>query len=213
MDGFMRLPRARGGDRAEEAPCEPGGSNKRLGAIGGLAFLGLLLVPLLAPASEVDVRLAYARAAGGQWLVTTRVDFDLDAEAERLVRQGLRLKVEVEFSVAQPRPVLTPKRLDGFVRTLYLEYDAALGRFVVSTPSADVRAEFATMFSALRKIGYLTDQPVIAQSALAAGQPYAFSVQARVFPENANWWNRNVAGRLGLGLSLSSNPYTWSLTP
>lgn len=69
------------------------------------------------------------------------------------------------------------------------------------------------MFSALRKIGYLSDQPVIARSALTAGQPYAFSVQARVFPDNANWWSRNVSGRLGFGLSLSSATYTWSLTP
>ena len=173
----------------------------------------LLLIPLLAPASEVDVRLAYARAAEGQWLVTTRVDFELDAEAERAVRQGLRLKVEVEFGVARPRPVITSKRLAGFVRTLSLEYDAALDRFVVGTPSADARAEFATMFSALRKIGYLTDQPVIDEAALEAGQPYVFSVQARVFPDDANWWSRNVAGRLGLGLWLSSATYTWSLTP
>lgn len=62
------------------------------------ALLCLLLIPLLSPASEIDVRLAYARAAEGQWLVTTRVDFELDAEAEQLVRQGLRLKVEVEFT-------------------------------------------------------------------------------------------------------------------
>ena len=178
-----------------------------------LAILCLLLVPLLAPASEVDVRLAYARAAEGQWLVTTRVDFELDAEAERAVRQGLKLKVEVEFSVAQPRPVITSRRLATFVRTLYLEYDAAAGRFVVGTPSTDARAEFATVFSALRKIGYLTDQPVIEESALEPGQPYVFSVQARVFPENASWWSRNVAGRLGFGLSLSSGTYTWSLTP
>ncbi len=176
-------------------------------------ILCLLLVPLLSLASEVDVRLAYARAAEGQWLVTTRVDFELDAEAERLVRQGLRLKVEVEFSVEQPRPIIASRRLAGFVRALYLEYDAEAERFVVGAPSADARAEFATMFSALRKIGYLTDQPVVKESALEPGQPYVFSVQARVFPDNASWWNRNFAGRLGLGLWLNSGAYTWSLTP
>ncbi len=178
-----------------------------------LGLLCLLLVPLFAPASEVDVRLAYARAAEGQWLVTTRVDFDLDAEAERLVRQGLRLKVEVEFSVEQPRPLITSRRLGGFVRTLYFEYETEAGRFVVGTPSTDARTEFATMFSALRKLGYLNDQPVIKESALKAGQTYVFSVQARVFPEDANWWSRNVAGRLGVGLWLSSETYTWSLVP
>ncbi len=176
-------------------------------------LLGLLLAPLLAPASEVDVRLAYARASEGQWLVTTRVDFELDAEAEQRVRQGLRLKVEVEFAVSQPRPVITSKKLASFVRTLRLEYDAESDRFVVTTPPADTRAEFATLFSALRKIGYLTDQPVIAVSALQPGRPYVFSVKARMGPEEASWWSRNVTGRLGFGLSLSSETYVWSLTP
>ena len=178
-----------------------------------VALLGLLLAPLLAPASELDVRLAYARASEGQWLVTTRVDFELDAEAEQQVRQGLRLMVEVEFSVSQPRPVITSRQLASFVRTLYLEYDAGADRFVVGTPAADARAEFATMFSALRKIGYLTDQPVIEESALRPGEAYVFAVSARVYPDNASWWGRNVAGRLGLGLNLSSGAYAWSLTP
>ena len=178
-----------------------------------LAVFGLLLAPLLASASEVDVRLAYARAADGQWLVTTRVDFELDEEAEQQVRQGLRLRVEVDFSVAEPRPIITSRELGRFVRVLYLEYDEASGRFVVGAPSADARTEFATMFSALRKIGYLADQPVIVESALVPGQSYVFSVQARVFPENAGWWRRNVTGRLGLGLSLSSDAYAWMLTP
>ena len=182
-------------------------------ALRGLALWIILLFPLGAPASEVDVRLAYARASEGSWLVTTRVDIDLDAEAEQLVREGLRLKFEVEFAVARPRTLMPSKKLAEFVRVLYLEYDPEAARFVVSSPSADARSEFATMFSALRKIGYLTDQPLIEEAPLEAGQPYVFSVQARVFPDDIGWWRQNVAGRLGFGLVLSSQTYTWSLTP
>ena len=173
----------------------------------------LLLAPLLGPASEVDVRLAYARASDGLWLVTTRVDFELDAEAEEQIRQGLRLKVEVEFTVSQPRPVITARQVASFVRTLYLEYDAGAGKFVVGEPAADARAEFATLFSALRKIGYLTDQPVVAESALEPGRSYWFAVEARVSPQDTGWWRRNVMGRLGLGMFLESATYSWSLTP
>ncbi len=178
-----------------------------------LALLALFCLPLAAPASDVDVRLAYARASEGAWQVTTRIDFELDSEAEQLVRDGLRLKVEVEFEVAEPRALLPSKKLARVVRTLYLEYDAEAARFVVSSPSADARAEFATMFSALRKIGYLTDQPVIGEGELEPGESYAFSVQVRVFPDNAGWWRRNFTGRLGFGLVLTSQTYTWSLTP
>lgn len=179
----------------------------------GLALLCLLWLPLAAPASEVDVRLAYARADGGSWLVTTRVDIELDAEAERLLRAGLRLRVEVEFAVARPRPVIPDSQLTRVVRTLYLEFDREAERFVVSSPSADARAEFATMFSALRKIGYLADQPLVRQDELQPGQPHVFSVQARLFPEESGWWRRNVTGRLGFGLVLRSETYTWSVTP
>ena len=176
-------------------------------------LLGLLCLPLAALASDVDVRLAYARASEGSWLVTTRVDIDLDAEAEQLVREGLRLKFEVEFAVARPRTLMPSKKLTEFARVLYLEFDRETARFIVSSPSEDTRLEFATMFSALRKIGYLTDQPLIGEAQLEEGQPYVFSVQARVFPDEIGWWRRNVAGRLGIGLVLSSQTYTWSLTP
>lgn len=178
-----------------------------------LALLALLCLPLAAPASDVDVRLAYARATDGAWLVTTRIDFELDAEAEQQVRDGLRLRVEVEFEVAEARALLPAKKLASVVRTLYLQFDAESARFVVSSPSANARAEFATMFSALRKLGYLTDQPVIDAQQLEPGETYAFSVKVGVFPDDSGWWRRNVSGRLGLGLVLRSQTYTWSLTP
>lgn len=178
-----------------------------------LALLCLLCFPPPATASEVDVRLAYARADGGSWLVTTRVDIELDAEAEQLVRDGLRLRVEVEFAVARPRPVIPDSQLAGVVRTLYLEFDREAERFVVSSPSADARAEFVTMFSALRKIGYVADQPLVEEDELERGQPHVFSVQARLIPEDSGWWRRNVAGRLGIGLALRSETYAWSVTP
>ena len=182
-------------------------------ANGTLALLCLLCVPLAAPASELDVRLAYARADGGSWLVTTRLDIELDAEAEQLVRAGLRLRVELEFAVAKPRPLIPDAQLTGVLRTVYLAYDPEAERFVVSSPSADTRAEFATMFSALRKIGYVADQPVAGEDQLQPGQPHLFSVQARLFPEESGWWRRNVIGRLGFGLILQSETYTWSVTP
>ena len=175
--------------------------------------LALLCLPLAASASELDVRLAYARADGASWLVTTRVDIELDAEAEQLVRDGLRLRVEVEFAVAKPRPLIRDTQLASALRTVYLEYDPQAERFVVSSPSADARGEFATMFSALRKIGYMADQPVAAEDQLQPGQPHLFSVQARLFPEESGWWRRNVIGRLGFGLILQSETYTWSVTP
>ena len=178
-----------------------------------LALMCLLCLPLSAPASEVDVRLAYARADGGSWLVTTRVDIELDAEAERLVREGLRLRVEVEFAVARPRALIPDSQLTQVVRTLYLEFDRETDRFVVSSPSADARAEFASMFSALRKIGYVADQPLVGEDELPRGQPHVFSVQARLFPDESDWWRRNVTGRLGFGLVLRSETYTWSVTP
>ncbi len=178
-----------------------------------VALLALLYLPLAAPASEVDVRLAYARASDGNWLVTTRVDIELDEEAEQLVKEGLRLKFEVEFAVALPRTLMPSKKLKSFVRVLYLEYDSEAARFVVTSPSVDTRAEFATMFSALRKIGYVADQPVIEEAELQPGQSYFFSVQAQIFPEDAGWWRRNVAGRLGIGPVLSSQTYTWSIKP
>ena len=180
---------------------------------GLLALVCLLGLPTAAPASEVDVRLAYARADGGSWLVTTRVDIELDAEAERLLRAGLRLRVEVEFAVARPRAVIPDSQLARVVRTVYLEFDREAERFVVSSPSADARAEFATMFSALRKIGYVADQPLARRDELQAGLPHVFSVQARLFPEESGWWSRNVTGRLGFGLFLRSQTYTWSVTP
>ena len=179
----------------------------------GVALLALLCLPLAAPASEVDVRLAHARASEGSWLVTTRVDIELDEEAEQLVKEGLRLKFEVEFAVALPRTLMPSKNLTSVVRVLYLEYDSEAARFIVTSPSVDTRAEFATMFSALRKIGYLADQPVIDEAELEPGQRYEFSVQARAFPEDSGWWRRNVTGRLGLGLVLSSQTYTWSVSP
>ena len=179
----------------------------------GLALLFLFCLPLAAPASEVDVRLAYARADGESWLVTTRIDIELDAEAEQLVREGLKLRVEVEFAVARPRPLIPDSQLTRVVRTLFLEFDRESDRFVVSSPSADARAEFATMFSALRKIGYLADQPLIGQDDLQRGQPHVFSVQARLLPEESSWWSRNITGRLGFGLALRSETYTWSVTP
>ena len=178
-----------------------------------LALLCLLWLPLAVPASEVDVRLAYARADGESWLVTTRVDIELDDEAERLVRAGLRLRFEVEFAVARPRPVIPDSQLTRAVRTVYLQFDREADRFVVRSPSAGARAEFATMFSALRKIGYVADQPLVGQDELELGQPHVFSVQARLFPEESGWWSRNVAGRLGFGLVLRSETYTWSVTP
>lgn len=178
-----------------------------------VALLALLYLPLAAPASEVDVRLAYARASDGNWLVTTRVDIELDEEAEQLVKEGLRLKFEVEFAVALPRTLMPSKNLTSVVRVLYLQYDTEADRFVVTSPSVDARAEFATMFSALRKIGYLADQPVIGEAELEPGQRYEFSVQARAFPEDIGWWRRNVTGRLGLGLVLSSQTYSWSVSP
>lgn len=159
------------------------------------------------------MRLAYARADGGSWLVTTRVDIELDEEAEQLVREGLRLRVEVEFAVARPRPVIPDRQLARVVRTLYLEFDREAERFVVSSPSADARAEFATMFSALRKIGYVADQSLVDEDGLEPGQPHVFSVQARLFPEESGWWRRNITGRLGFGLVLQSETYTWSVTP
>ncbi|MXW73266.1 MAG: DUF4390 domain-containing protein [Chromatiales bacterium] len=179
----------------------------------GLALLCLICLPLAAQASELDVRLAYARADGDSWLVTTRVDIELDDEAERLLRAGLRLRVEVEFAVARPRPVLPDSQLTLVVRTVYLEFDREAERFVVSSPSADARAEFATMFSALRKIGYVADQPLVGQDELQPGEPHIFSVQARLFPDESGWWSRNVTGRLGFGLFLRSQTYTWSVTP
>ena len=196
--------------RLAEAPARRRGAALRRGLV---ALLCLLWLPLNAPASEVDVRLAYARADGGDWLVTTRVDIELDAEAEQLVREGLRLRFEVEFAVARLRPVIPDSRLALVVRTLYLEFDRESERFVVSSPSADARAEFASMFSALRKIGYVADQPLTRESDLESGQPHVFSVQARLIPEEAGWWRRNIIGRLGLGLFLTSETYTWPLTP
>lgn len=180
---------------------------------GLLALLCLLCLPTAAPASEVDVRLAYARADGESWLVTTRVDIELDDEAERLLRAGMRLRFEVEFAVALPRPVIPDSQVTLAVRTVYLEFDREADRFVVSSPSADARAEFATMFSALRKIGYVADQPLVRLDELQPGEPHVFSVRARLFPEESTWWRRNVSGRLGFGLVLRSQTYTWPVTP
>ena len=188
-------------------------ARRRVVAHGLPALLCLLCLSPAALASEVDVRLAYARADGGTWLVTTRVDIELDSEAERLLRAGLRLRIEVEFAVARPRPVIPDSQLTRVVRTVYLAFDREAERFVVSSPSADARAEFATMFSALRKIGYVADQPLARQDELQPGEPHVFSVQARLFPEESGWWRRNVTGRLGFGLVLRSETYTWSVTP
>ena len=129
------------------------------------------------------------------------------------MRDGLRLRFEVEFAVARPRTLLPSRELANVVRTLYLEYDPEAERFLVRSPAADARAEFATMFSALRKIGYLADQPVIGEDELEPGQAHEFSVKVRLFPEESGWWRRNVSGRLGFGLVLRSGTYTWSVTP
>lgn len=179
------------------------------------ATAALLVLPLLAPGSDVRAAAIKVREAGsnlvaGQLTASARLDFDLSEEALKALDNGVALNIVVELEVLQERFWLWDRTLIEHSENFRLERQALSKNYLVTHKYR--RRSFLSLEEALQFIGTMSDYPLLDSSELEAGKHYRGRIRAWLDIESLPAPMRPAA-HISASWRLDSGWYEWPIRP
>ena len=130
------------------------------------AALSLLLLPVLAWASNFAVLEARTRLENGVYLLTAKIDYDLSPAALAALRNGIPLTVSLEMEVWRQREWLWDEIIASLQQRFHLEYHALARQYVVINLNNGELKSFPTRSAATDYLGRIENFPLLDASLL-----------------------------------------------
>lgn len=179
-----------------------------------LMFFGFIFcVPAYADdAGRFEVIDVDYRVDEGMWRADARVELELSDQALDALRNSVALTIQFQFEVNKRRRFWPDKLIEERRLDIELRYLSLSQRYTVHNLTTDEQVSYATLYSALRRIGKITDFPVIATDKIDPQDSYRFSLRAVLNRESLPGPLQVLAFWRG-DYSLESNWYQWILKP
>ena len=125
-----------------------------------------------------DVRSATTILDKQNYLLDARLQLFLSDEALNALNSGVPLTMELNGEIIRSRRFLPDAKEDELQFQYELEYRPLSQRYIVRDVKGDTQDSYATLFSALNKLGKVQDLIVIQNSSLDPLTNYRFRLQA-----------------------------------
>lgn len=163
-------PRRNGGDR--------NGIRSALALLGGVLLLCCCLTLPAHARGEFEVRSAYTSLKEGVVYLNAQIHYDLPDGAERALRSGVTLDLEIQVEVDRSRRFLPDRNVASLRQRFTLSYHALSERYVVRNVNSGEQRSFATLAGAREELGDLRDLPVIDKALLSDDVSYEMRIRA-----------------------------------
>jgi hypothetical protein len=173
-------------------------------------YMGCLTSALAGSAGRFEIVNADFRVDDGVWFADARTDLQLSDDALKALESGVTLTIQYQFTVNRKRAMWPDKMVAEQVQNIELQYLSLSRRYVVRNLGADELASYATLFSALRQIGYLRDFPVVSNAKIDPDKEYYFSMRVVLSREKLPGPLQVLIFWRG-DFSLESEWYRWTL--
>jgi hypothetical protein len=183
---------------------------------GVVVLVLLAVVPWAsAPAQEDDpgrfeIRAAMAELKNGVYFLSGWVEYRLSPEAREALVSGVPLTIRLEVQLLRNRRFWFDNEAASLLQAYELEYHALSERYIVRNLNSGEQASFATLFSALNRLGRIEELPLIDAALLEADSEYEVQIRAVLDTEEfpgplrlLTFWRRDW--------SLRSDWYRWQL--
>jgi hypothetical protein len=152
------------------------------------------------------------RVGEGLWRANARVELELSDQALEALRNSVGLTIQFQFNVNKRRRFWPDKLIEERRLDIELRYLSLSQRYTVHNLMTDEQVSYATLYSALRRIGKITDFPIIATDKIDPKATYQFSLRAVLNRESLPGPLQVLAFWRG-DYSLESKWYQWKLKP
>jgi hypothetical protein len=125
-----------------------------------------------------DVRSATTILDKQNYLLDARLQLFLSDEALNALNSGVPLTIELNVEIIRSRRFLPDAKEDELQFQYELEYRPLSQRYIVRDVKGDTQDSYATLFSALNKLGKVQDLVLTQNSSLDPQSKYRFRLQA-----------------------------------
>jgi hypothetical protein len=152
------------------------------------------------------------RVDEGLWRADARVELELSDQALEALRNSVALTIQFQFNVNKRRRFWPDKLIGERRLDIELRYLSLSQRYTVHNLVTNEQVSYATLYSALRRIGKITDFPIITTDKIDPEKTYQFSLRAVLNRESLPGPLQVLAFWRG-DYSLESKWYQWKLKP
>ena len=125
-----------------------------------------------------DVRSATTVLVEGNHMLDSRLQLFLSDEALNALNSGVPLTIELSIEIIRTRRFLPDAKEVELEFQYELEYRPLSQRYIVKNVQNEIQDSYATLFSALNKLGRVQDLILIENSSLEPQSNYRFRMQA-----------------------------------
>jgi len=125
-----------------------------------------------------DVRSATTVLVEGNHILDSRLQLFLSDEALNALNSGVPLTIELSVEIIRTRRFLPDAKEVELEFQYELEYRPLSQRYIVKNVQNEIQDSYATLFSALNKLGRVQDLILIENSSLEPQSNYRFRMQA-----------------------------------
>ena len=125
-----------------------------------------------------DVRSATTILVEGNHMLDSRLQLFLSDEALNALNSGVPLTIELSVEIIRTRRFLPDAKEVELEFQYELEYRPLSQRYIVKNVQNEIQDSYATLFSALNKLGRVQDLILIENSSLEPQSNYRFRMQA-----------------------------------
>ena len=125
-----------------------------------------------------DVRSATTILVEGNHMLDSRLQLFLSDEALNALNSGVPLTIELSVEIIRNRRFLPDAKEVELEFQYELEYRPLSQRYIVKNVQNEIQDSYATLFSALNKLGRVQDLILIENSSLEPQSNYRFRMQA-----------------------------------
>lgn len=128
-------------------------------------------------AGRFEIIAADYRIEDGMWLADVRAELELSEEALEALANSVTLTIQYQFNVTSNRWYWTDRQIARRTVNIQLSYQSLSERYLVHYLDNGEKTSYATLYSALRQIGKLSDFPLVATDRIATDETNYFSLR------------------------------------
>ncbi len=117
------------------------------------------------------------RVEDDMWIADVRAGLELSDEALEALENSVTLTIQYQFNITSNRWYWTDRQIASRIVNIQLSYLSLSQRYLVEYIDAGEKASYATLYSALRQIGRLSDLPIAEASRIDMDDTNVFSLR------------------------------------
>jgi hypothetical protein len=125
-----------------------------------------------------EVRSAATRSINGVHTLDARLQLVLSSEALAALESGVTLTIELQIQAIRVRRFFLDDVEAELAMRFELQYKALSQRYIVKSLNSGDQDSFATLYSALTRLGRVQGLPIIDDALLASDRPYRLRLRA-----------------------------------